>query len=233
MTYLLSIETATSVCSVALHHQGKLLGCQSLMLDKSHSSHLAVMIDQLLNNCKINRNHLQAVAVSKGPGSYTGLRIGTATAKGICYGLDIPLIAVNTLEGLAYQFKHVPLAVDYLCPMIDARRMEVYCALFNSSFDTMEPTRAVVVETGVFDSWFNKGNVVFFGNGSAKCRLVLAGKNSLFAENVQASASTIGFLANLKFEKGEFEDLAYFEPFYLKAYRTTVPKNKIGVANEK
>jgi tRNA threonylcarbamoyladenosine biosynthesis protein TsaB len=233
MTYILSIETATSVCSVALHQQGQLLGIQSLMLDKSHSSYLAVMIEQLLNNCQVRKADLQAVAVSMGPGSYTGLRIGTATAKGLCYALGIPLVAVNTLEGMAYQFKDIPMGVDYLCPMIDARRMEVYCTVMTKGFEIVDQTRPVIVEKGVFDSWLNQGTVMFFGNGSGKCKTVLQAGNSLFADNVKASAATIGYLGGLKLEKGEVEDLAYFQPFYLKAYRTTVPKNKIGVVDEK
>ena len=233
MSCILSIETATSVCSVALHRQGVLLGCQSLMLDKSHSSYLAVMIDQMLNNCQIDKQDLSAVAVSKGPGSYTGLRIGTATAKGLCYALDIPLIAVNTLEAMAYQFKDVPMRADYLCPMIDARRMEVYCMILTSSLKTVSESRAVVINNGVFDKWLQQGKVLFFGNGSTKCKEVLHGQNGLFVEDVLPNAASVGFLGGLKFETGTFEGLAYFEPFYLKEYRTTIPKNKIGIADGK
>ena len=229
MPCILSIETATSICSVALHRQGQLLGCQSLTIEKSHSSHLVVMIEQLLNNCRIDRADLQAVAVSKGPGSYTGLRIGTATAKGLCYALEIPLIGINTLTAMAYQFAEVPAGIDFLCPMIDARRMEVYCAVFSSNLNIQAETSAVIVNSESFSSWLNQGKVLFFGNGSAKCQEVLNGENSLFQKDFVPSASSIGQLAGQKFEKGEFEDLAYFQPFYLKEYRTTIPKDKIGI----
>jgi tRNA threonylcarbamoyladenosine biosynthesis protein TsaB len=191
------------------------------------------MIEQLLENCKINRSDLQAVAVSKGPGSYTGLRIGTATAKGMCYALGIPLIAVNTLAGMAHQFVDVPDGVDFLCPMIDARRMEVYCLLLNRNFEMAAGTRAVIVNGDSFDEWLTKGKVLFFGDGSTKCRDVLHGRNSLFMKDFVPSACSIGKLARQKLERGETEDLAYFEPFYLKEYQTTIPKDKIGISYEK
>ncbi len=229
MSEIISIETATNVCSVALHRKGKLLGHQTLMLEKSHSSHLIVMIEQLLNNCQVAMSDLKAVAISKGPGSYTGLRIGTATAKGMCYSLDIPLIGVNTLVAMAYQMKETLHNVDYLCPMIDARRMEVYCTVMNKSFKEEATTEAVVVETGRFDRWLDNGKVLFFGNGSAKCREILKGSNSMFVKDIVPNATTVGYLAVEKLQRGEVEDLAYFEPFYLKEYRTTTPRNKIGL----
>ncbi len=133
------------------------------------------------------------------------LRIGTATAKGLCYALDIPLIAVNTLEAMAYQFKDLPMEADYLCPMIDARRMEVYCAVITRSLKTVSETRAVVVKNGVFDKWLQQGKVLFFGNGSGKCKEVLHGQNSLFVEDVLPNAASVGFLGTVKFETGAFE----------------------------
>ena len=231
MALILSIETATQVCSVALHSQGKLLGCQELHLEKSHATHLAVMIEQLLTNCQLTPKDLSAVAVSKGPGSYTGLRIGVATAKGLCYGLEIPLIAVNTLSAMACQFKSQLARVDYFCPMLDARRMEVYCMLLNQQYEVVLETHALVVDEGSFEQWRSLGKVLFFGDGSDKCREILKGTNSIFVAGVKPSAKTIGVLAWDKYLDQQLEDLAYFEPFYLKEFRTTIPKNKSGIPN--
>jgi len=227
MSLILSIETATKVCSVALHREGELLGFQELFLEKSHSTHLAVMIEQLLSNCQVSVKDLKAVAISKGPGSYTGLRIGVATAKGLCYALDIPLISVNTLEGMTHQLRFTPLDVAYYCPMIDARRMEVYCLIINRAFEVASETKAVVVVEDSFSEWLQKGRVLFFGNGANKCRPLIEGPNSVFMPNLKASATSLGSIASAKFEMGKFEDLSYFEPYYLKEFRTTVPKEKI------
>ena len=227
MSLILSIETATKVCSVALHREGELLGFQELFLEKSHSTHLAVMIEQLLSNCQVTAKDLTAVAISKGPGSYTGLRIGVATAKGLCYALDIPLISVNTLEGMTHQLKLTPLNVEYYCPMIDARRMEVYCLIFNREFEVVSETKAVVVDEDSFSEWLQKGRVLFFGNGASKCTELLEGPNGIFMPNIQASATSFGSLASTKYEMGKFEDLSYFEPYYLKEFRTTIPKDRI------
>lgn len=223
---ILSIETATRVCSVALHRSGVLIGFQELLLEKSHSTHLAVMIEQLLSNCQVEMGNLEAIAVSKGPGSYTGLRIGVATAKGICYALGIPLIGVNTLIAMAHQLVDVPLGVDYLCPMIDARRMEVYCTIVNMDFEVESGTNAVVVNEGSFQEWLQQGKVLFFGNGAEKCQPILQGSNSVFMTGHHPTASSMGPLAAAEFVKGAFEDLGYFEPFYLKEFRTAVPKDK-------
>lgn len=235
MSFVLSIETATSVCSVALHQNGKLLGCQSLLVEKSHSSHLIVMIEQVLKNCRVEMNQLQAVGVSKGPGSYTGLRIGVSTAKGLCYTLGIPLIGVNTLIGMAHQIGKVPRGVDFLCPMIDARRMEVYCAMLNSQLEEVMETSPVVVTAESFSEWMNRGKVLFFGNGSNKCSEVLNGTNmnSMFVQNFLPSASSIGMLAGTKLKQGEIEDLSGFQPLYLKPYKTTIPKKRMGIIDEK
>ena len=231
MALILSIETATQACSVALHRDGLLVGVQELFIEKSHATHLAVMIKQLLDNCQVMMKDLDAIAVSKGPGSYTGLRIGVATAKGLCYALEIPLIGVNTLTAMAYQFKTMPCDLDYLCPMLDARRMEVYCMILNKDFELMSDTEALVVSNSSFEEWRKLGKVVFFGNGSDKCREVLNGTSSIFVEGIQPTARTIGVLALEKYLKQETEDLAYFEPYYLKEFRTTVPKNKSGISN--
>ena len=228
---ILSIETATSICSVALHRNYQLLGSQTLMLEKSHSTHLAVMINQLLENCQVSMSELEAVAISKGPGSYTGLRIGLSTAKGLCYALDVPLIGVNTLKAMAYQLVDVPMQVDFYCPMIDARRMEVYCMVLDKRFNVINDSWAQVVNKDSFDQWTKQGSMVFFGNGSQKCKEVLTGSNMLFMDNLLPVADSVGLLAGERFKQERFEDLAYFEPYYLKEYRTTVPKTKVITTN--
>lgn len=231
MSLILSIESATSVCSVALHRNYQLVGSQTLMLEKSHSTHLAVIINQLLDNCQVTMSELEAVAISKGPGSYTGLRIGLSTAKGLCYALGIPLIGVNTLKAMAYQLVDVPMRVDFYCPMIDARRMEVYCMVLDKDFKVINDSWAQVVDEDSFDKWTKRGNMVFFGNGSQKCRQVLTGSNILFMNNLLPVAGSVGLLAGERFKQKKFEDLAYFEPFYLKEYRTTIPKTKVITTN--
>ncbi|MEM9829683.1 MAG: tRNA (adenosine(37)-N6)-threonylcarbamoyltransferase complex dimerization subunit type 1 TsaB [Bacteroidota bacterium] len=224
---ILSIETATKTCSVALHQDETLLGLQEVHLDKSHSSLLHVMIDKLLKYCEIERNQLDTVAVSVGPGSYTGLRIGVSAVKGIGYALDIPVIAINTLEAMARGMQGANLTKSWLCPMLDARRMEVYCLLQSETGETIHRTRPLVIDQDSFASELEQYSITFFGNGSDKCREVLKHPNAHFVPNVTPSARWIGELAHEKFERKEFEDLAYFVPFYLKEYRATQPKNKL------
>lgn len=228
MSIILSIETATPVCSVALHKEGKLMGVSELLLEKSHSSMLTVIIDQLLLNCGVGRSKLKAIAVSKGPGSYTGLRIGTATAKGLCFGLNIPLIGVNTLMGMADMVRPFYNDQHLFCPMIDARRMEVYCLLITGKQEVIMETVSLVVEENSFQEWFSKGQVFFFGDGSSKCRTLLTHANARFLEDIRPSASSLGNLAWGSYKEGIFEDLAYFEPFYLKEFKGIKPKIKLN-----
>lgn len=225
MSTILSIETATKTCSIALHQDGTLLGLQEVHLDKSHSSLLHVMIDNLLQHCELDRSQLDAVAVSVGPGSYTGLRIGVSAVKGISYALDIPVITVNTLKAMAYGMRRQNLANAWVCPMLDARRMEVYCLLQNENGEIIWDSRPLVVDEGSFQPELEQHTIVFFGNGSDKCRpLLKPHSNAYFVKDIHPSARWIGELAQRKFDKQEFEDLAYFVPFYLKEYRTTQPK---------
>ncbi|MGB3589186.1 MAG: tRNA (adenosine(37)-N6)-threonylcarbamoyltransferase complex dimerization subunit type 1 TsaB [Tunicatimonas sp.] len=225
---LLSIETATKTCSVALHRDETLLGLQEVHLDKSHSSLLHVMIDNLLQHCEVERNQLNAVAVSIGPGSYTGLRIGVSAVKGIGYALDIPVIAVNTLEAMAQGMKDSNLSESWLCPMLDARRMEVYCLLQDETGTLIKETQPLIIDEQAFQVELDQHAIIFFGNGSNKCRdLLQHHPNAHFISGVQPSARPVGELAQYKYEQEEFEDLAYFVPFYLKEYRTTQPKNKL------
>lgn len=232
MPLLLALETSSAVCSVALFKGANLLGVSELRIDKSHSSHITVMASQLVENCGYTLKDLSAVAVSGGPGSYTGLRIGSSTAKGLCYALDIPLLEVSTLYALAKQtIDSVANAKDYLfCPMIDARRMEVYTCLLNANLEEELPVAPLVLDEHSFEGELAKQPIIFFGSGAAKFKEMKGGnQNALFVEGVQPSAKPIGELALAKFERQAFEDVAYYEPFYLKdVYITSPTKNKIS-----
>jgi len=224
MSLILSLETATPVCSVALHDEGVIKASSHLYISQTASSQLAVMIDELLKRCELKPSQLSAVAVSEGPGSYTGLRIGVASAKGLCYTLDIPLIAVNTLEALVQKVAAQFSDEVILCPMLDARRMEVYCLLANNKGDVLEPTQAKVIDESSFAEVLSKNKMVFFGNGAAKCKELITSPNAVFLSDIVPSAEQIGELAFKKFQTQQFEDLADFEPFYLKDFLIKKPK---------
>ena len=222
MAYILSIETATTTCSVAIHNNNNLLACQSLHFDKSHSGYLAILIKEIVNNCGLSMSDLDAIAISGGPGSYTGLRIGTSTAKGLAYSLQIPLISVNTLEALARQ---IPIYGDILlCPMLDARRMEVYNMLLKSDYSVIQSTEAIVINESSYDDYLKENLIVFFGSGANKTREVIKNKNANFIIDIFPSASSIGDIAYQKFINQLFEDVAYYEPFYLKDFMPSKPK---------
>lgn len=225
--FILSIETATKTCSVALHQEKTLVGVQEVHLEKSHSSLLHVMIADLLFQCGVDKKHLAAIAVSKGPGSYTGLRIGVSAAKGLCFALDIPLIAVETLEAMAWGVHQYTTENTWLCPMIDARRMEVYCQLWNKNVDLVMPTSAVIVDEEAFQKQLSKQPILFFGDGASKCIPILGSSpNARFLHHVHPSAAWVGALAVEKYAQKAFEDVAYFEPYYLKDFRIAQPKKK-------
>ncbi|WP_128545684.1 tRNA (adenosine(37)-N6)-threonylcarbamoyltransferase complex dimerization subunit type 1 TsaB [Larkinella soli] len=238
MPLILSIDTSTTVCSVALH-QGdglqtvRLLSCYELFAEKSSSGMLTTLIRDAVRQAGHQLTELDAVAVAKGPGSYTGLRIGVSTAKGLCFALDKPLLAVNTLEAMAEQvrpfYESGTAESPALCPMIDARRMEVYCAAYDPEGAELMPTTALVVDETSFPDLLSRGPVVFFGNGAAKCRAVLAHQpNAVFIDEViHPSARTVGRRAAAAFEAGRFEDVAAFEPFYLKDFQGTKPKKLV------
>lgn len=227
MSLILSLETASSVCSVALHDEGIIKASSHLFISQSASSKLAVMVDELLKRCDLKPSQLHAVAVSEGPGSYTGLRIGVATAKGLCYALNIPLIAVNTLESLVQKIATQFSDEVILCPMLDARRMEVYCLLANNKGDVLEPTQAKVIDESSFADLLLKSKIVFFGNGAAKCKELITSSNAIFLSDIVPSAEEIGELAFKKFHAEQFEDLADFEPFYLKDFLIKKPKSAL------
>ncbi len=217
---ILSIETSTSVGSVALHKGGILVSAYELHAEKSHSGALTPMVEQIFKYTGYTLQDLDAIAISKGPGSYTGLRIGTSTAKGLCFALDKPLIAINTLEAMAAQVARINPGKALLCPMLDARRMEVYCLLAEPGGNMLEETHPLVVAEDAFAGYLSERQVLFFGNGAPKCKPVLGHlPNALFVEGIYPVAVEIGYLAAQAFDKGQFEDVAYFEPFYLKEFQ--------------
>lgn len=223
---ILSLETATPICSVALHQEGNLIAHYELHTEKSHSEELTTLIQEICKQTKCQFSEISAVAVSKGPGSYTGLRIGVATAKGLCYALQKPLIAINTLMAMVEQVVNFFPSSTLFCPMIDARRMEVYALVANNQREILMPTSAIIVEANTFESYLNTGKVVFFGNGAEKCRKVISHPNAIFLENIYPLAKSMGKLAWQKFQAGAFEDLFYFEPYYLKEFLVSTPRPK-------
>lgn len=225
MSLILSIDTSTKVCSVALHQDGKLLSISELYTEKSHSGMLTTLCENVVKYAGFSLKSLDAFAVAKGPGSYTGLRIGVSTAKGFCFALDKPLIAVNTLEAMAYQVKYFYDQTYFLCPMIDARRMEVYCQVLNNQMNIISETEAKVIDESSFSELLNENKIVFFGDGAAKCQEKITHKNAFFLNiDIHPSAKTVGLLATNYFEKSLFENVVTFEPFYLKDFVGTQPK---------
>lgn len=235
MPLILNLETSTRICSVALTSSGNVVGLLESHEDKSHARKLSVFIKQLLEDNGLEPSALDAVAVSMGPGSYTGLRIGVSTAKGIAYGSGIPLIGIPTLDALvegALRTKDVSqhLASNpetLLAPMIDARRMEVYTALYSSSGIRIGEVSARIIDEESYLEELNKGPVLFFGNGSGKCRSKIRHPKAVFVEDIGTSAAHMGKLSEQAWTEGKFEDVAYFEPYYLKNFIATIPRNRI------
>lgn len=217
MALLLSIETSTTVCSVALHERGRFLIDREEQTPQSAASLLTPMLEKLFKESGLNKSRLEAVAVSAGPGSYTGLRIGLATAKGICYALSIPLITLDSLHVLADSAESLP-SDHLLAPMIDARRMEVYTCLLTQQLEVIEPTRPLVVDENSFTDALKENRVLFFGSGADKCRDVIRHTNATFWTAVHPKASAMGMQAFRKFENRDFADVRQFEPAYLKEF---------------
>ena len=226
------LETSTDVCSAALFNEGQLLCCRENSEGRSHASTLAVFIDEILKEDNISPKNLSAVAVSKGPGSYTGLRIGVSTAKGICFAQNLPLIAVDSLQAMTFgaigalKERGDDIEGMVFCPMIDARRMEVYSALYSSQLAVVESVKATIVDESTFTSILEKSRVVFFGNGAAKCRAVISHANAIFLEDNFSSAKNMVLPSLEAFKSSNFVDTAYFEPFYLKDFVITQSKKK-------
>lgn len=223
MALILNIETATDVCSVALALDGKIIAIREESSGQSHARLLTTFISECMKEAGFQLSDLSAVAVSKGPGSFTGLRIGVATAKGLCYALDKPLLSVNTLQSMAsnYLIHNKADAGTWLCPMIDARRMEVYTAFFNADLEFEKETTAEVIEPGSFQDILSRHRVVFFGDGMEKTRQIFENQtNAIFDKDTLPSAAGMPRFSEESYKNGKFEVTAYFEPFYLKDFFT-------------
>ncbi len=216
MSYILNIETATKNCSVNISKEGKTIALKELNDGNySHAEKLHELIKQVVLEAKIELSNLNAIAVSKGPGSYTGLRIGVSSAKGLCFALDIPLISVNTLQSLAFS---VSIDKGYKIPLLDARRMEVYSQIFNDKTEKIREVKAEIIISDSFSDYLNDQKVYFFGDGAEKCKETITHENAIFIDGLFPSAKEMSAISYEKFKKDEFEDVAYFEPFYLKEF---------------
>lgn len=235
MALILSIETGTDICSVALANDGELMALRESDEGRDHAKKVALFVDELLRETGVQPSDIDAIAVGKGPGSYTGLRIGVSFAKGMCYALGIPLIAIGSLDALTevaredfeagiLDVEETDWAQTKLCPMVDARRMEVYAQVFDVEGKPESDVVAEVVTEDSFKEWRAKGKFVIFGNGAKKCAEVLP---DAIIESVVPSARGIVRLAEEAFNAGKFEDLAYFEPFYLKDFIVIPSKKKL------
>ncbi|MCF8274122.1 MAG: tRNA (adenosine(37)-N6)-threonylcarbamoyltransferase complex dimerization subunit type 1 TsaB [Flavobacteriaceae bacterium] len=222
MSLILSIETATTNCSVSISKEGKTIVLKE-DYDKnySHAERLHVYIDEVLKEAKIESRQLEAIAVSKGPGSYTGLRIGVSAAKGLCFALDKPLISVPTLDSLAHQ---IICNDGIIVAMLDARRMEVYAAVYDSNYNQIKETQAEILDESSFNTYLEQGKVYFIGNGVEKTKGLISHPNAIFIEDKLPSANEMSALANHKYKISDFENVAYFEPYYLKDFVALKPK---------
>jgi len=221
VTYILNLETATKNCSVTISQDGKTILCKEMAeLGYSHAEKLHVFIEECLKESKLTFNDLSAIAVSQGPGSYTGLRIGVSAAKGLCFALDLPLIAVDTLQVLASQLS---ITEGIIIPMIDARRMEVYSAIFSLKLDKIREVQAEILTENSFEGISE--TIHFVGDCTEKAKTVLTNSNFIFHEEIiYPSANEMGALSYQKFLQNMLEDVAYFEPYYLKDFMVTVAK---------
>jgi tRNA threonylcarbamoyladenosine biosynthesis protein TsaB len=231
---IICLETATNLCSVALIDNAGVVSLRESTEHKSHASQITVFADEMLRDQGMKASDLNAVAVSKGPGSYTGLRIGVSVAKGIAYGAAIPLIGVETTLSMFWGMKqNIHLTETkkepYYCPMLDARRMEVYYAIYDSSGNKIKDISARVVTEDLFADIPESQSIIFFGDGAKKCKDIINHKNATFAEDFRISAAYMHRPVIQALNEKKYEDVAYFEPFYLKDFITTVPrKNVLG-----
>ena len=222
LAYILNIETATKNCSVSLAKNGEIIALKELNdAGYSHAEKLHQFIEDVLIEASVEFSHLNAIAVSKGPGSYTGLRIGVSAAKGLCFALNLPLIAVNTLESLA---NGVSISEGFKIPLLDARRMEVYSAVFSTTNGFEKNVSAEIISEDSFKKYLDLDKVYFFGDGAEKCKEIIKHENANFIDNLFPSAKEMGMLSYLKYTKEDTENVAYFEPFYLKDFVATKSK---------
>jgi tRNA threonylcarbamoyladenosine biosynthesis protein TsaB len=223
MHLILCLETSTKACSVALGKDGQILALKESLEEKhSHAENLTLYIEEVCKQANVQLQDVDAIAVSMGPGSYTGLRIGVSTAKGLCYALSKPLIAINSLEAMAAGFIRHPSSINHqpslFCPMIDARRLEVYCAIYDATLNEIKKTTAEIIDINSFSNLLEKNKTLFFGDGSAKCKSIISHPNAVFIDSIYPSAKFMLPLAEKKNLEKKFEDVAYFEPFYLKDF---------------
>ena len=216
MALILNIETSTTNCSVSFSNKGETLVLkEDYNSNYSHAESLHVFIDSVITEANITLKDLNAIAISKGPGSYTGLRIGVSAAKGLCFSLDLPLISVSTLDALAHQ---VTINDGYIVPMLDARRLEVYSSIYDSNFNIIRAIEAQVLNDNSFKTLLDNNKVYFIGNGVEKTKKLIHHSNANFIENKLPSANEMAMLAFNKYKISDFEEVAYFEPFYLKDF---------------
>jgi tRNA threonylcarbamoyladenosine biosynthesis protein TsaB len=224
LAIILNIETSTKNCSVSIAENGNIIHFKELNDGNySHAEKLHPFILEVVNEAKIDINSINAIAVSKGPGSYTGLRIGVSAAKGLCYSLDVPLISVDTLKSLSHA---ISVEEGYIIPMLDARRMEVYSAVYDSNYNQVREIRAEIIDEASFKE-YSKEKIVFLGDGSEKCKEVLNQPNFSFIDGKFPSSKEMAVLSYEKYKKNDIEDVAYFEPFYLKDFIVTPQKKKV------
>lgn len=234
MALILNIETSSDNCSVAIARNGELYASMQSGEDRSHAHILTVLIEKLLARNSITIASLDAVAVSKGPGSYTGLRIGVSVAKGICYGARKPLLAVNTLQAMMAGLKLETPDFDnrfptnaLFCPMLDARRQEVYLAMFSKDGNLLKETTAEIISSESFADILAGREIVFFGSGAGKVKDIIKSPNTIFVDQFGLKAGYLSNLAEKAYNNEQFEDVAYFEPLYLKDFVATQAKRKV------
>jgi|TARA_B110000438_G_scaffold8099_2_gene7956 tRNA threonylcarbamoyladenosine biosynthesis protein TsaB len=227
MSIILCVDTSSSICSVSIFKSSKLITSNFTEIKKSHSKLLITLIDKSLKDSNLKLSEIDAFAVSKGPGSYTGLRIGVSTIKGLCYSLEKPLISVNTLDILA---KHALTIINdtdefFLCPMIDARRMEVYTKLIDKTFNELEADRAMILDKNSFKENLENKKLYFFGDGSYKFKKIAKHNSFYFIDNIFPTSEFMGEISNIKYENNQLENLIKFEPFYIKDFYFIKKKN--------
>ncbi len=233
---ILCLETSTAVCSVSLVNNGNVVALRESLDGQNHAEKITIFIDEVMKEAGVAYKDLDAVATSMGPGSYTGLRIGVSTAKGLCYAMEKPLIAIDTLAAMAYGFEDYKTtrlqdykieSTDILCPMIDARRMEVYTAFFNDKLERTSETEALVVDENSFMDLKQSNHLYLFGDGADKLSALFENEaNITVVEKFHCSAAYMAKLADEAFKNKQFVDVAYFEPFYLKNFVPGMPKVK-------
>lgn len=226
MGIILNLETSSTNCSVCLAKDGVILAMKELNSENySHAEKLHVFIEEVIKEATLKMQDLEAIAVSKGPGSYTGLRIGVSAAKGLCYALSIPLVSISTLKSMASQLKGVNDDVTII-PVLDARRMEVYSAIFDSQLNQVRETKAEIIDEQSFEAYIGSTSVHFLGSGAEKIKGIFNSKNLNFHLDVVPSAKEMALISFDKFKNKDFEDVAYFEPYYLKDFVLQTKKDK-------